>query len=226
MKRLIALMLVIPAIASAQQVFGTFEITSGSFNGQTGVLTLTGPNFSAFGTSSELGPIGSDFFGVPWSATGRLGTGFQWSDGSDGSPLTINVEAGGLGWSIPAGPANGSSEIQFAANPNLIMHGPGTYTDSFTFGGAIYGIPSNEVASPMGCTNVSPCSEVYFNGGGTVSMTFVPYPYTPTAVMLTQVIYTFTAPEASTLSLFVIALGGLGVQTLRRRQLKLQRKYT
>jgi hypothetical protein len=71
MKRILALLVIWPALASAQTY--NYQITSGSFIGLTGVLTFAGNGFTGGGFSpgmSTFGPLSLDGWtgSLSWSA--------------------------------------------------------------------------------------------------------------------------------------------------------------
>jgi hypothetical protein len=202
MKQLIALLLALPAIASAQ-VSSTYTITTGSFNGQTGVLTFAGDGFIGGGFSPGMQTFG------PFNFDDWFGS-LSWYDADNGDPST------GVWSSIPSiTPARTSPDptmptigSSMGFTVPVSEYNPGTYTEPFTFGAnyVVYGLNNQQ-------------ANYQFDGQGWVTFTIVPYPPYPGDPGFTELqsaVYTFSAPEPATWSLFVAGLAWFGLRRKRR----------
>jgi hypothetical protein len=204
MKRILALLVIWPALASAQTY--NYQITSGSFIGLTGVLTFAGNGFTGGGFSPGMSTFG------PLSLDGWTGS-LSWYDADNGDPSTSV-------WSSiphimpaptppdPAMPSSVLSSMGFTVPGNF--YAVGTYTEPFTFGAnyVVYGL-NNQVQN------------FQFFGQGLVQFTvgpYPPYPGDPGLTELQSAVYTFSAPEPATLSLFVIGLAALRLRRKRTCQ--------
>jgi hypothetical protein len=193
MKRILALLVIWPALASAQTY--NYQITSGSFIGLTGVLTFAGNGFTGGGFSPGMSTFG------PLSLDGWTGS-LSWYDADNGDPST------GV-WSTipsitpdPTPPGGLTSSVQSSMGFTVPVseYNPGTYTEAFTFGAnyVVFGLNNQQ-------------ANYQFDGQGLVTFTVVPYPGDPGVTELQNAVYTFSAPEPATLSLFVMGLAGVGL---------------
>jgi hypothetical protein len=207
MKRILALLVIWPALASAQTY--NYQITNGSFIGLTGVLTFAGNGFTGGGFSPGMSTFG------PLSLDGWTGS-LSWYDADNGDPSTAV-------WSTipsitpaptppdPAMPSSVLSSMGFTVP--VSEYNPGTYTEAFTFGAnyVVFGMNNQQ-------------ANYQFDGQGFVTFTVIPYPPYPGDPGLTELqsaVYTFSAPEPATLGLLIVGLAGVGWLGKRKPRLAL-----
>jgi hypothetical protein len=236
MKRLIALLLLLPALASAAPCLppGCFLLTSGSLVAP--VNDVGAGSFSFADDDSLLS--GSTCFGMCLGATTPItivnageAPRLSFEDGSFGSLGINQAIAGGVSWD-PAAPGlpppfePGNAELTIAvvgpeAGPITVA---GTFSAPFRLSASVIGQPSTAPPNPNGCAGLPPCQFVAWAGAGRVTYTVVPFTNENlppgSAFQVTKVTYTLV-PEPSTAALLLIALGALGCQAwarMRREQ--------
>jgi PEP-CTERM motif len=220
LKRLIAVLLLAPGLASASgptcpagsscQLFitsgtGTFDDTGGSF-------TVAGPGW----TSSVLFPGHFTQFESPVES-GSFS--LFWEDVSEGPPgqLTMSFTLGGVPWTAPdagilGGPGHFGSATSFTVTN--ITH-PGIYrAGSFGFFGTFAGVPASiGSCPPVGCTTWN------FDSRGTALTVLLDVVAAQDGSLIAdQATYIFSAPEPSTASLVLLGFAGLAGFRRYRRQ--------
>jgi hypothetical protein len=207
MRRLLTLLLLWPALASATDPMCVdtqcnFSITAGSaFVGDGATFNVSGPGFTAsggWGTTGSPFPEGfSDISpGVPFN--------IQWGENCDGE-FSMSVGWNGGGASTGAGFNEPCGEGSFATSP-ISITGAGVYKAGFSLFGSVDG---------DGCLPVACNESVLVQGTGIATMNIIPEGNGLFEVASTTV--TFGAPEPSTASLLLIAFTGLAVLGRRRR---------
>ena len=201
MKRLIAIILLAPALASAGNLdcppftvcYGTLTIDDngeGSLGGA--YWRALGPGYVTTGRSGAVGGVGQ---GSPYSS-GTNGA-IQMDDHSDG---TLILSAYGI--DAPPGVATAFMD---AESGEPITHA-GAYLGSFDL-----------TSSISGC-NSSGCTKAGFGGSGTGVIYVANVPDQPDIFYITGGKFTFMrAPEPSTASLLLIGFAGLALLARRRR---------
>jgi len=220
----LTLLLLWPAFASASVPTCpaghacTLVITSGTMTFDPGVGTFT-VGGQGWTSSGKFGPP-ADWLGFdtpfdtplpgPWS--------FFWQDTSEGPPgnLSMSFTLGGVPWTAPGadteeGPGN------FVAATDIstinITH-PGIYHGLGSFEGHFVGVPASVgTCPPVGCTGWA------FFSRGAVLVDVIDAG--DVGLVVDKATWTFKAPEPSTTSLLLLALGALGFQgwaRVRREQ--------
>jgi PEP-CTERM motif len=215
MKQLITISILLlagPPLASAQ----TFDVTSGSmvhFLNQDYPYTIAGLGFSSSGDITPIGQGPLDFPVGPGSFSFVIDGNTSEFDLSVAS-LTVH----GVPWSYPAEDLVDAGAFSAFETTAVFGAHPGVYHSPFTFLSGYIGGPASLV-SPDGC--LPTCMLLHFFGSGTVTWDLVPDPNFPGQFDIKQATFTFKAPEPSTASLLLIALGALGFQAwarMRREQ--------
>lgn len=222
-KRLVALLLVAPALASANtELFVT-----------TGSMTLTpvddfstfaaaGNGFSASGTFDWIDPVTNPI--GPMSGNSPFPPGpyrLTFLDTLD-ETLSMVLTVNGVPWEAPVPPGGGgppagegSASAGFTTSEIEITH-PGTYSTSFLFSGTLLGLPVASINQGFNCSSM-PCRGWDIFGGGMVTLDAVPDLSIPGSLDISQATFTFKAPEPATTSLLLIGFGFGGLAALGRR---------
>jgi hypothetical protein len=219
LKRLIALLLLAPAMAGAQQ---TFYVTNGSSFTVTSADTSTfefsvgGNGFSAdilftFGLGAA-NPLPYPISSFP---NGLLAIGADTLP--NGENLTMSLIVNGVPWTIfdglPVGPQRG---VAFAGlNASGFPNSPGTFSLPFSFSANYFGAPATESA-PDGCDTPNACQQLLFKGSGAGLFTLGPSQVDSNQLGINKATFTFKAPEPSTTALLLIGLAGIAVLACRR----------
>ena len=232
MKRLIALFLLWPALASAGfqcQPPGCFLLTSGSLIAP--VNDVGAGSFSFADHDSSIS--GRTCFGMclggpgvgPFAGLLEPGSfpNLSFEVGSFGS-LVMSGIAGGVSWDPqPPGPPPpfepGNAELVIQASGSRPITAAGTFSATFTLGASIIGQPSTAPPAPLGCGGLPPCQFVSWAGAGRVTYTVVPFTNENvppgSAFQVTKVTYTLLEP--STAALLLLGFAGVAVLGWRRR---------
>jgi hypothetical protein len=222
MKRLIALLLFAPVLASAtgNDPF-TGEITSGSMTfGGTSALggasfSGSGQDFIANGTmiwsgENAPGPIGASNI-IPFGSVAE----FKFGTGGGDTGMSLSVDGVG-GCSTDSAVAGAAASFDgFTAAP--ITHA-GTYSGPLTFDAHLF---PNSTPFPPACA-------LGISGDGTMLLQVAKYPNPAiNAFYPVSATVTFGAPEPSTGSLLLIGFAGVAVLGRRRRsRADSRRSYT
>jgi len=197
-----------PSLASAQ-----FTATSGTVvdNSDQVPYAIAGPGFSTSGVMafSEAPPINllnSPMVPATYS--------FILEADTENPNLSVSsMIVHGVPWALPSAsgiPNPGTALVEFTTG-NFIITGSGTYTGTFTFNGAFFGVPLSVLSAKPGADCVQlVCTELFFGGGGTVRLDVGPALNLPGSFEISQATFTFQAPEPSTTVLFLAGLAALG----------------
>jgi len=213
MKQLITLSILLlagPSLVSAQPS-QNFNVTSGSmhhiFNSDF-PYTIAGLGFSAAG---DIQPEFPTDFDEP------VGPGtfhFLVDGNTDQLELAdVSLTVHGVPWSFPDN-TEGMGGGALAAFDSTVSFGahPGTYHSTFNFFENFAGGPEvGDVCTPTTCLGV------HIVGSGTATWDLIPNPNITGAFDISQVTFTFKAPEPSTTSLLLLGVAGLAVLGRRRR---------
>jgi hypothetical protein len=228
MKRLIALSLLLPALASAAQCPpGPCQLTSGSLVAQG---DLGAGSFSFAGPGALIS--GSTCFGFPCpGGNGPIDGNLQLAVGdhprmgfSDGTSESLNMDAstGGQSWAYDASRVDaGGATIEADVLQTPPITGAGTFSAPFTLFAGVQGWPEPSSGPPgPNCSGPPTCSAAIFEGAGRVTYDVVPNPPNPnlpgTFFSISKATYTLV-PEPSTAALLLIGLAGIAVMGRRRR---------
>jgi hypothetical protein len=127
--------------------------------------------------------------------------------------LSMSLTVQGVPWSFPVGTgSDGRAGVFFQVDENLVLSGPGTYFSTFIFTASFFGVPLSVLSAHpgAGCLQLM-CTQLFFNGGGSVTLDVVPYPNLPGSLEISKATLNFGVPEPSTMSLLLIALAGLAL---------------
>jgi hypothetical protein len=219
MKRVIIPLLMLfvgPSLTSAQQVLFA---TSGSMvdSGDLVPYSAAGSGFSTSGVIDFQGGVPQNpvpgLFG-PGNIGGLIFYGDLENPNLDNFAFTLH----GVAWAAPTNVVDGGNAIaEFQLAPNLFVSGPGSYSSTFTFFGSLIGAPESLVsANPTaGCDQLA-CMTFVIQGSGSAMVDVVPAPGVPGSLEISEVTMTFAAPEPSTASLLLLAVGALGFQAWAR----------
>ena len=208
MKRLITLILLAPALASAaclptQVCVATSGTAVVNFEFP---FDFAGKGFSASGALTNFGNFDS-----PFTVT-FLERGSFYDASISGTTVDLltqfELTVNGVPWGIPAG---GGASVNFPTT--LYVNGASLITQPFGFEGSFTGAPE-PFAPGLGC-DVLNCETLNFRGVGIVTYD-VGGASSPTIFGVQQETFTFTAPEPSIASLLSIAFAGLAVMGRRR----------
>jgi hypothetical protein len=209
MKRLIALLLLAPAVASAYQ---TLNITSGSifFPGTCCLITQPGGTFShvtfSFSGNGFTGTGGWTIVNAaaenPLISGLHVGSNVVGSVGFSEETLGVDLRINGVPYD--PGPFGDSVAV---LNSVVSINGPGLYTGPFNFDLAFHEFEN----CPPGT-----CTTLVVVGQGTYKLDVVQSPDDPASFQGIQDILTFNAPEPSTLLLSLLGVGGLVIANRRR----------
>ena len=231
MKRLIALLLLAPVLASAQGLqctpfpgqkcgvllsitTGTMSLTNNGGDPGGAAWSASGPGFTTDGGSAGIVNVGLSY-PIPYSVGGWSSDSLDNSDSSFNMGLTVNGVSYGY---VPQSQTFASAEFTFeTSGPRPITH-PGTYSASFDFSSNLNGQLSSVTGN---CTDPSnPCTNWPVDGSGTGVIYVSDYPGVPGDFYVTGGSFTFGAfgtPEPSTASLLFLGFAGLVVLGRRRR---------
>jgi hypothetical protein len=227
MKRLIALILIAPSLASAQGLIchpfpgqrcgPQLTITSGTLTltengGLPGVADwgASGSGFTTAGGSGSISKMGSSY-PIPYS----VGTWSSYSLDNADTTLSMGLDVHGVSYFYdPESQTFAGAVFQFEA-PGPITH-LGTYTALFSFESNLNGQPSNSFTNI--CTDPSnPCTNWPVNGSGTGVIYVSDDPSVADYFDVTGGTFTFRAPEPSTASLLLLGFAGIAVLWRRRK---------
>jgi hypothetical protein len=216
MIRLVALILLAPAVAASQETV-LLSITNGSMVMQYGTpespspsapFAVAGPDFSAAGAfifagKSCCNPLDA-LSPEPPDTFFRFGfsTYLERDGGSLEASFTVNSGLGVSEWD-----PNGISASVILSE--VFLKGPGTYSSPFSF--SIEDYPDNTFPPGSVCPR-TPCGDFLALGSGTATLDVVPFPNAglPNALLVDQVTFNFkSVPEPSTVWLMLVGLAAL-----------------